>query len=98
MATLRALRPRQLSSASLVGSPAISSQQVESLTLLLQQLRITSEMLKIEASRVGDPALEQMVAVLEGDMKAVARRVAATIAPPDEEEECEPPPPRQRQL
>lgn len=68
------------------------------MTLLLQQLRITSEMLKIEALRVGDPALEQMVVVLEGDMKAVARRVAATIAPPDEEEECEPPPPRQRQL
>ena len=57
---------------------------------------ITSEMLKIEASRVGDPALEQMVAVLEGDMKAVARRVAATIAPPDEEEECEPPRHRRR--
>ena len=83
VATLRALRPKQ-PSANQTHRPAISGEQAETLTLLLQQLRIISELLSLEASKMDDPALERLLGVLDEDLRNVGSHVATRVAPPVE--------------
>jgi thiol-disulfide isomerase/thioredoxin len=49
------------------------------LLLLLQQLRITAQLLQLEAARSGDAMLQGMIDTLEADMRAVGSRVAGTL-------------------
>lgn len=55
--------------------------RTEVVALLMSQLRITGELLKMEAAKIGDEPLDEMVAKLERDMKGVVQRLGALAAP-----------------
>ena len=63
------------------GAGGASAARTEVVALLMSQLRITGELLKMEAAKIGDEPLDEMVAKLERDMKGVVQRLGALAAP-----------------